>query len=348
MIKEIKSIKLKEIDDEIEKISKETDESPELISLKDKREQFMSAKTLDDLGISLPDAVQILSEKNIPLVLGEEDKVVTKRDGEFQGLDDMVWVHVTRFAPTQSQIKSPKEAKATTSRSITLDGNRYDYDIPYMRDTVHGTINNEVNTSHGNLNCDECKYAILIPLSEIPKEKLKGTSADMYTQKGGPTITKGSYILCPKGEAEALRKECPKGNIIEYEGESVRGYAKAFLSTIGYRQVETDSYGFANMSLGLKEPYNSEDEKKFREIMKKNGIEIGIHFVSRESDAEDFYNYIEKEFAVYNIIKEEGLIENEQDLSRIITQLKKEGIIWRCDGEHSEGRTNGIYTEKNK
>ena len=101
---------------------------------------------------------------------------------------------------------------------------------------MHFTANNEVNTDHGYLNCDDCKYAVLIPFVDIPKDNIKGEESDMYTVNGGPTLTGNSYILCPKGKKEEVEKSNPGVQIIEYEGESVRGYAGAFLSTLGYRQ----------------------------------------------------------------------------------------------------------------
>lgn len=227
MIREIKDIIIRKIDNE------------------NKIKEILAAKTLSDLGLNFEDAVQILAENNVPLILGEEDKAITARDAEFNSLEDFVLIHVTRFPPTQSKIKSPREANGILSDDIKLNEKKYDFEIPNMRDTVHFTVNNEVNTDHGYLNCDDCRYAVLIPMSDVIREQeMKGEAADIYTVEGGPKISVNSYILCPKGEGEKLRASNPGVNIIEYEGESVRGYAKAFLSTLGYIQCETGAHSF--------------------------------------------------------------------------------------------------------
>lgn len=327
MLREIKEIKIKQIDEQIEELERQynqkaTDDIDSKIkSLKFQRDEKISiAKTLAELGLNFEEAVQILERNNIPLTLDEEDKAITERRGEFQRLEDFMLVHVTRFAPTESKIKSPKEAGASHSGfTIKFGGKEYTYDFPYMRDTVHFTVNNEVNTDHGYLNCDDCKYAILIPLADIPTERMKGEAADMYTVNGGANLTCNSYILCPKGKAKELMKNNPGVNVIEYVGESVRGYATAFLSTLGYRQSITNAHSFRD----------EKDSLDFLKIIEEHKIKGETHFYSEERVVEGVFDRFEQEIAIYRIISENGLIQNEDDMLKIIEELREDGIISR-------------------
>ena len=325
MIKEIKEIKTKEVQTELARLK----ESEKRDYGQEKRLELQinlikNASTLEDLGLNFQQAIQILEKNNIPLILGEDDKIITQREDEFKVLEDFMLVHVTRFAPTESKIKSPKESGAIQSGfSIKFGESEYSYDIPYMRDTVHFTVNNEVNTGHGYLDCDDCRYAVLTPLADIPTDRMKGEPADMYTMNGGANLTSNSYILCPKGQTEELMKNNPGVNIIEYEGESVRGYATAFLSTLGYRQSDTESHSFRD----------EKDSLKFIKIMQKHGIELAAHFTSKEAEIEYAFGSFEKEIAIYRIIRENGLIQDESDMPKIMEQLREGGMIKRFEGQ---------------
>lgn len=314
MIKEIKEIQLNALKKELENAK---DDDYELRgTLKTKIEKTEKAKTISDLGLNLEEAKKFLEEHDIPFVLEEEDKAITEREGGFQGLEDFILVHETRYQPTQNRIKSPKEAGARIGESITLKGKEYKYEIPYMRNTVHFAVNDEVNTSHGNMNIDGAPYAILIPMIDVPKERLKGTSSDMYTLNGGAEITPQSYILCLKGEGEKVKQDNPNATVIECEGNEVNGYSRAFLSTIGYKQTDTGWYGFTETTEN-----GEQREKDFIRIMKENKIEISTHMWSEENTEEIAYKFFNRAMAICHIIKENGLINSEEDSTKILKDV---------------------------
>lgn len=327
MIKEIKEIQLNALKKELENVK---DDDYELRgTLKTKIEKTEKAKTISDLGLNLEEAKKFLEEHDIPFVLEEEDKAITEREGGFQGLEDFILVHETRYQPTQNRIKSPKEAGARIGESITLKGKEYKYEIPYMRNTVHFAVNDEVNTSHGNMNIDGAPYAILIPMIDVPKERLKGTSSDMYTLNGGAEITPQSYILCLKGEGEKVKKDNPNATVIECEGNEVNGYAKAFLSTIGYKQTDTGWYGFAETTKN-----GQQREEDFIRIMKENKIEIRTHMWSEENTEEIAYKFFNRAIAICHIIKENGLINSEEDSTKILKDvLERNPLEYRIESK---------------
>lgn len=327
MIKEIKEIQLNALKKELENVRDDDYESRG--KLKTKIERTEKAKTISDLGLNLEEAKKILEEHDIPFVLGEEDKAITEREGGFQGLEDFILVHETRYQPTQNRIKSPKEAGARIGESITLKGKEYKYEIPYMRNTVHFAVNDEVNTSHGYMNIDGAPYAILIPMIDVPRERLKGTASDMYTFNGGAEITPQSYILCLKGEGEKVKKDNPNATVIECEGNEVNGYSRAFLSTIGYKQTDTGWYGFTEVTEN-----GEQREKDFIRIMKENKIEIRTHMWSEENTEEIAYKFFNRAMAICHIIKENGLINSEEDSTKILKDvLERNPLEYRIESK---------------
>lgn len=325
MLREVKEIKVEPLQKQMEK----TEDYIEKRKLSSQISEIQKAKTISELGLTFDQAVKLLKEHDIPITLGEEDKEITEREGGFQGLEDFILVHETRYQPTQNRIKSPKEAGARIGESITLKGKEYKYEIPYMRNTVHFAVNDEVNTSHGNMNIDGAPYAILIPMIDVPKERLKGTASDMYTFNGGAEITPQSYILCLKGEGEKVKKDNPNATVIECEGNEVNGYAKAFLSTIGYKQTDTGWYGFAETTKN-----GQQREEDFIRIMKENKIEIRTHMWSEENVEETAYKFFNRAMAICHIIKENGLINSEEDSTKILKDvLERDPLEFRIESK---------------
>ena len=325
MLREVKEIKVEPLQKQMEK----KEDYIEKRKLSSQISEIQKAKTISELGLTFDQAVKLLKEHDIPITLGEEDKEITEREGGFQGLEDFILVHETRYQPTQNRIKSPKEAGARIGESITLKGKEYKYEIPYMRNTVHFAVNDEVNTSHGNMNIDGAPYAILIPMIDVPKERLKGTASDMYTFNGGAEITPQSYILCLKGEGEKVKKDNPNATVIECEGNEVNGYAKAFLSTIGYKQTDTGWYGFAETTKN-----GQQREEDFIRIMKENKIEIRTHMWSEENVEETAYKFFNRAMAICHIIKENGLINSEEDSTKILKDvLERDPLEFRIESK---------------
>lgn len=325
MLREVKEIKVKPLQKQMEK----TEDYIEKRKLSSQISEIQKAKTISELGLTFDQAVKLLKEHDIPITLGEEDKEITEREGGFQGLEDFILVHETRYQPTQNRIKSPKEAGARIGESITLKGKEYKYEIPYMRNTVHFAVNDEVNTSHGYMNIDGAPYAILIPMIDVPRERLKGTASDMYTFNGGAEITPQSYILCLKGEGEKVKKDNPNATVIECEGNEVNGYSRAFLSTIGYKQTDTGWYGFTEVTEN-----GEQREKDFIRIMKENKIEIRTHRWSEENTEEIAYKFFNRAMAICHIIKENGLINSEEDSTKILKDvLERNPLEYRIESK---------------
>lgn len=145
--------------------------------------KYGKSKTLEKLGLNFKEAISFLEENNIPIVLTEEDKYITNQEKEYKGLEDFILVHKTDFIPIQSKIKSAKDSQALVNKQIILNGKEYNYMYARERNTVHFAVNDEVY-SHAYGNWDNSKYAVLIPLIDIPKEKVgMFSSVDTFTNR---------------------------------------------------------------------------------------------------------------------------------------------------------------------
>ena len=168
----------------------------------------------------------------------------------------------------------------------------------------------------GRLNVDGRPYAILIPMADIPKERLKGEPNDMYVVNGGVEITPNSYILCPQGKGKEIKENNPNATVIECEGKGINGYAKAFLSTIGYKQTDTNAFGFCDQ-----DEVEKQRADDFLRIIKENGIPNVPHFLSKEETEESRYARFNREIAISHIIKDNGLINSEEDSTKILKDV---------------------------
>lgn len=149
--------------------------------------------------------------------------------------------------------------------------------ITKARETIHFSANGEVG-SHMEGNWDEKKYAILIPYSEMPKEKIvQAPCYDTYT-KGSISLNNHTYILVPSDEIETTESQNPGVNVIGYDGKNVTGYANALVSILGYNQY----------AVGTHEWHNSKDERKYNDLMTADGFDLSSHSSTKEYYQENF------------------------------------------------------------
>ena len=120
---------------------------------KDKSESITNAKTLKDMGISFEEATGMLKERNMPIVLKDEDKVITENESEFEDMSDLMFVHKTRYFPQDSTIRTSKDVGAEIKEldDLEIDGQKYEIGGKSERETIHFTLNTEVIWNDGAL-----------------------------------------------------------------------------------------------------------------------------------------------------------------------------------------------------
>lgn len=301
------------LDSEIEKLEEKQR------SIKTKLENAQKAKVVKDLGIDIVEAFKILKENDIPIVLTDADKVQTLVERDYSSKSAIIGVHKTRFAPTDSQIKTAKEAKATFKEKITINGQEYEYEYLSERDTVHMAMNSEVE-SHGYGDWEDCKYSILIPFDEIPDEKIGSARPEDTFVKGSLSLSQNCWILCSIDEVEQMQSNNPNVHVIGYEGKSVLKYSSAFLSALGYRAEKAEMWSWQD----------EKSKKQFRELVKQEGFQEDSHLNTYYYEDEQVLMEINIIVSICNILKNNGLLKNAENISDIKEQLSKEGGRFRA------------------
>ncbi len=278
-------------------------------------------KTLEDYHLTLQDAIKLLNDNNIPIVLTEEDKkaiIDIPREYNEKGMESIVLVHKTDYIPHSSKIRSNRDAKAIAGTIETKfnDGSDYKIDVPSKRRTVHFSMNGEVG-SHLYGNWDSKKYAIIIPFNDIPKENIAAANPEDTWTKDSVRLTVNTWILCPKGEKEQIQEENPNINIIEYEGKCVSGYANSFVTNLGYRYEEVGVHSW-------------NDEKSSEEIcetISDNGFRRDIHYYSKESNTEVSFQNIDIATILAELLVQKYYFKNYDDFKNMIAKTEFEKSI---------------------
>ena len=278
-------------------------------------------KTLEDYHLTLQDAIKLLNDNNIPIVLTEEDKkaiIDIPREYNEKGMESIVLVHKTDYIPHSSKIRSNRDAKAIAGTIETKfnDGSDYKIDVPSKRRTVHFSMNGEVG-SHSYGNWDSKKYAIIIPFNDIPKENIAAVNPEDTWTKDSVRLTVNTWILCPKGEKEQIQEENPNINIIEYEGKCVSGYANSFVTNLGYRYED----------VGVHSWNDKKSSEEICETISNNGFRRDRHYYSKERGTEVSFQEIDIATILAELLVQKHYFKNYDDFKNMIAKTEFENDI---------------------
>ena len=278
-------------------------------------------KTLEDYHLTLQDAIKLLNDNNIPIVLTEEDKkaiIDIPREYNEKGMESIVLVHKTDYIPHSSKIRSNRDAKAIAGTIETKfnDGSDYKIDVPSKRRTVHFSMNGEVG-SHLYGNWDSKKYAIIIPFNDIPKENIAAANPEDTWTKDSVRLTVNTWILCPKGEKKQVQAENPDINIIEYEGECVSDYANSFVTNLGYRYED----------VGVHSWNDEKSSEEICEVISDNVFRRSVHYYSKESDTEGSFQNIDIATILAELLVQKHYFKNYNDFKKMIAKTEFEKSI---------------------
>lgn len=225
---------------------------------------------------------------------------------EIKTIDDLILVRKTGRFP-KGFMQTPYNANATGKQlcNLNLDGTGKIYELPTRkyRKTLHFCLNAGVE-SHSYGNWDSCKYAILMPLSQMKEHIVGGLECDIFAE-GDVPITENTYILCPQDEIEKMKTANPLANVVGYEGDSVTPYVNIFLSQVlGYK------YKAPTEKSTTWDSGHSKDHDMAMQIFKDNGWEITTHTDSKW-DLEERYLAFLNQFVhiVKTVLREKVLYE---------------------------------------
>lgn len=286
-------------------------------SLEEIEKEILSIKSIKDvrkLGFSnFYEALKFLEEKGIMPILTEEDKIIIDNNMDYESTESLVAVHKTNYVPTHDEIKTTYGASASKTNKVTIDGIEYEYSYSVDRDTVHTCLNGEVG-SHEFGSWDNCKYAVLFPVSDIPVQNIGSMCPVDTFILGNVELTENAWILCPKDEVEKIKKMNPKVNVIGYNGESVLGYANALLTQLGYKYESANKHSW----------HNEEAVGQLSIIAKENGLNTTPHASTSFFENEKMLTEINRSVSLIRMLIDNNLVNSIEDYQNIMEQLKSQ------------------------
>lgn len=269
-----------------------------------------SETTLTDMEMTPLEAIAFLESHGIEPVLTEADKVLASHPRDYSSKSSLIGVHKTKYIPTANVIKTAKDARAEFSETVEINGVKYEYSYRSARDTVHMAMNDEVS-SHMYGSWEDCKYAILIPFEDIPNEKIaRASTVDTFT-RGNLEITENSWILCPKDEVQKVKTFNPKAHVLGYDGESVLGYSRPFLTQLGYRGESVGMWSWAD----------EKSTKEFCDLAEREGLKVGAHSFTYFHEDETMLAKINQAVSLAKLLRDNGLVKSKEDFESINEQL---------------------------
>lgn len=177
---------------------------------------------------------------------------------EINDISDLVLVHVTDYLPKDGIIRTPKSAGATLNASFYGK----EFKVARERETIHFCVNGCVS-SHEFGNFD-AKYAIIIPLKNINKEKIEdGCLVDIFA-KDDFEIPAGSYFMYPSDEKiDAIGENL---EFIQYKKSEATPVVNDYVSTV------LSQLGYSVQSIGKDDWGNSLRSAEAKEIIRNSGI----------------------------------------------------------------------------
>ena len=254
-------------------------------TIRERFETIKSAQTLKGLNIGFNEAVELLKENEVELVLDDSDKVITRNDSEFDSPSDYVLVHKTKYKPTEDSVKSQLSSGVTEKDTVYFGDEEFSIEYQKARSTVHFCLNGEVS-SHAYGNFDKRRYAVILPFENIETGNLASFNPE-DTFFNGEVNTQRGYILCPKDDVEIIKELNPNTIIIGYEGDTVDGYANAFLSMLGYKYENVGEHSWQF----------DEDMTKHSKFIKQHAnLKYNTHAYSKEYKRDeliqDYYKFM--------------------------------------------------------
>ena len=302
VLDEIKKIKMAEIDEEIFILDQQTKKEftwlekkatkskeyqkylknipvirEKIHKLNQKKERYRTSQTFQELELTFSGAVLLLENHNVKPIMNRSDLDLYKESlpyHELTSTNDIIYVHKGNRLPNNNTLLSLKESGFRVEIDEKIGDKAFHVSVPNASETIHFSANGEVDSQMFD-NGKEKKYAILIPFSEMPINRIVQAPACNTYVKGSLRLTKNTYMLVPVGEGQAIKRDNLELSVIEYEGQNVAGYADALISMLGYNRYKIDEHTW--------EANSKYDEEKYNKLMEQAGLSLNQYSDTVES-----------------------------------------------------------------
>ncbi len=219
--------------------------------------------TLKDMGLSLEQAIKILTENNIDISLDENDLDAYNKENsdiKIKGLEDLFLVHGTNNNPNENYLKTSYELGRDDNKEfdiVTVNGVKVKRSSEEFENVLHFSINSleEGINSYKNI--------VIVPISSVPKGKIINFSSNNIIVEGGMPLDNDCYILCREEDYSTIKTLNPNTNIIKCKGKKLEEYLNIAIKILNCKVESKDS--------NLEE---CSGNKTIEEILDKNDFKV--------------------------------------------------------------------------
>ena len=216
--------------------------------------------------------VNFAEQEKIPLVLNNADMVIlsdeNNTENPFNKTSDLVAIHKTKIPPKNDRIDTPETTKLTANIVFHNPNTGIDYEIPYeiSSNTIHFTLNCPVENHEVGNDWDSYKYAVMIGLNNLDKEKIGDVKSEDTFLEGDVNLGTDYYLFCPLGERNQMQDLNPNATIVEYDGITLNQAISSMIIFSGRKLEPYGGFGWGNDE-DIQEEHK--DEKYLKDLMIK-------------------------------------------------------------------------------
>ena len=163
-----------------------------ILTKEDDIAEIESAYCLQSLKIDFESAVDLVSENDKTILLTEEDKNLLSINHNPFSYTDLYLVGKLETAPKNFMLFDEENEECIQNTEFIINGE-------------------EIDIFENNK-----KYLVIMPFDDIPKSMISIEENGRIKLKGNIKLSKNTYVLCPKGEAEQIKSD----NFITQKGEN--------------------------------------------------------------------------------------------------------------------------------
>lgn len=283
MIKQYFDYKMKKVQDVLDSPLTTPEEKKKA---RDDYSRFLSYFKQDDRGRVIVnkkiarEMMQLVKDGKIPLIMDEFDLGIVVDYGmpngnsnyKFQSSADLVAVHKSPIPPSNDQLVTQENSGLT--RTIDFrDPSGMSHSVPYVvgNDTIHFTLNCPVENHEVGNDWDSYKYAVMIRLDKLEKDKVLDVKSEDTFVDGNAVLGNEYIIFCPVGERENIQKSNSNATIIEYDGIPLNA---AIARMIIYSGHKLEPYGTYGWGRDFEFAGASEDNRVLNDVVEREGYPI--------------------------------------------------------------------------
>lgn len=230
----------------------------------------------------------VLDQSDLQITLAEDMANAMNNQYSFKNIDDFVAIHKSPVMPTNDKITTQENSGLTKNIYFQDQTTKIEHCVPYLvgNDTIHFTLNCPVSNHAVGNDWNHYPYAVMIPLKDLEKEKIKDVKTEDTFIDGDAQLSGEYFIFCPYGERKIVQEKNPNAIVIEYKDISLNDAISCMVIYSGRKLERYGSYGW---NKNFDSPNDSKDLLQAEKIIKSNHYPILTNGFIRQLHSETEY-----------------------------------------------------------